>query len=166
VPILGKSATAVGSIMTEPIYLTPAEVAAILRVHPRTVLRLAQQDATMPATRVGAKLVRFEKAALERWLARKRPRLAQRSTQEVGHVAAADRWSAWFHRSEERRDEDLGRRRATRGRSPEPRGDAGDHRAVGSGSSRRESIPSEKPEKGPDHPHGPQPGPKRGGETA
>ena len=69
------------AVATEPIFLTPGEVAAILRVHPRTVLRLAQQDATMPATRLGTKLVRFEKAALDRWLARKRPRLAQRSTQ-------------------------------------------------------------------------------------
>ena len=71
-------------IVTEPVYLTPAEVGAILRVHPRTVLRLAQQDATMPATRLGTKLVRFEKAALDRWLARKRPRLAQGSTQAAG----------------------------------------------------------------------------------
>lgn len=67
--------------MTEPVYLTPAEVAEILKVHPRTVLRLAQQDPTMPATRIGTRLVRFEKAALERWLARKRPRLAQGPTQ-------------------------------------------------------------------------------------
>ena len=55
------------AVATEPIFLTPGEVAAILRVHPRTVLRLAQQDATMPATRLGTKLVRFEKAALDRW---------------------------------------------------------------------------------------------------
>jgi excisionase family DNA binding protein len=54
--------------VTEPVYLTPAEVAEILKVHPRTVLRLAQQDATMPATRIGTRLVRFEKAALERWV--------------------------------------------------------------------------------------------------
>ena len=69
--------------MTEPVYLTPAEVAAILRVHPRTVLRLAEQDATMPAIKLGTRLVRFEKAALDRWLARKRPRLAQSPTQAV-----------------------------------------------------------------------------------
>jgi len=67
--------------MAEPIYLTPAEVAAILRVHPRTVLRLAQQDATMPVIRLGTRLVRFEKAEFERWMARKRPRLAQSPTQ-------------------------------------------------------------------------------------
>jgi len=69
--------------VTEPVYLTPAEVAAILRVHPRTVLRLAEQDATMPAIKLGTRLVRFEKAALDRWLARKRPRLAQSPTQAV-----------------------------------------------------------------------------------
>jgi len=67
--------------MTAPVYLTPAEVGAILRVHPRTVLRLVQQDATMPAIKLGTRLVRFEKAALDRWLARKGPRLAQSPTQ-------------------------------------------------------------------------------------
>src|SRR5436309_7852251 len=70
-----------GCIVTEPVYLTPAEVALILRVHPRTITRLAQQDATMPAAWFGKRLVRFEKAALDRWLARKRPRLAQGSAQ-------------------------------------------------------------------------------------
>jgi excisionase family DNA binding protein len=68
-------------------YLTPSDVARILRVHPRTVLRLAQQDATMPVTRLGPRLIRFEKTAFYRWLARKRPRLAQQSTQ-VGPPAA------------------------------------------------------------------------------
>jgi excisionase family DNA binding protein len=63
------------------VYLTPDDVARILQVHPRTVLRLAEQDATMPATRLGPRLIRFEKTALYRWLARKRPRLAQQSTQ-------------------------------------------------------------------------------------
>lgn len=70
-----------GCILTEPAYLTAAEVGAILRVHPRTVLRLALTDPSLPATRLGTRLVRFEKAALERWLARKRPRSAQGSTQ-------------------------------------------------------------------------------------
>src|SRR5204863_1179388 len=79
--VAGDAGAHATRVATEPIFLTPGEVAAILRVHPRTVLRLAQQDATMPATRLGTKLVRFEKAALDRWLARKRPRLAQRSTQ-------------------------------------------------------------------------------------
>ncbi len=65
----------------EAVYLTPDDVARLLQVHPRTVLRLAQQDATMPVTRLGTRLIRFETTALHRWLARKGPRLAQRSTQ-------------------------------------------------------------------------------------
>jgi excisionase family DNA binding protein len=63
-----------------PSYLTPQQVADMLQVDERTVLRWAQQDASMPTTRIG-RVVRFEKAALDRWLARKRPRSAQGSTQ-------------------------------------------------------------------------------------
>ena len=66
--------------MTLPSYLTPQQVANMLQVDERTVLRWAQQDASMPVTRIG-RVIRFEKAALDRWLARKRPRLAQGSTQ-------------------------------------------------------------------------------------
>ena len=66
--------------MTLPSYLTPKQVADMLQVDERTVLRWAQQDAYMPATRIG-RVIRFEKTALERWLARKRPRSAQGSTQ-------------------------------------------------------------------------------------
>jgi excisionase family DNA binding protein len=36
-----------------PQYLTPAEVATMLQVHPATVYRWAASDASMPATRVG-----------------------------------------------------------------------------------------------------------------
>ena len=66
--------------MTLPSYLTPQQVANMLQVDERTVLRWAQQDASMPVTRIG-RVIRFEKAALDRWLARKRPRLAQGSAQ-------------------------------------------------------------------------------------
>ena len=63
-----------------PVYLTPDDVAAMLKVDDRTVLRWAQQDASMPATRIG-RVVRFEREPLMRWLARKRPRSAQGPTQ-------------------------------------------------------------------------------------
>jgi excisionase family DNA binding protein len=66
--------------VTLPSYLTPQQVADMLQVDERTVLRWAQQDASMPATRIG-RVIRFETNALERWLARKRPRSAQGSTQ-------------------------------------------------------------------------------------
>lgn len=62
-----------------PAYLTPADVATMLQVHERSVLRWAAADATMPVTRVGGRVVRFERAALLRWLAAKQPRLARRS---------------------------------------------------------------------------------------
>ena len=66
--------------MTMPVYLTPRQVADMLQVDERTVLRWAAQDASMPATRIG-RVIRFEREPLLRWLGRKRPRLAQRSTQ-------------------------------------------------------------------------------------
>jgi excisionase family DNA binding protein len=45
----------------------------MLQVDERTVLRWAQHDASMPATRLG-RVVRFEREPLLRWLARKHPR--------------------------------------------------------------------------------------------
>jgi excisionase family DNA binding protein len=48
-------------------YLTPAEVAAMLRVSPKTISRWVLRDSSMPVTRVG-RVVRFEVEALERWL--------------------------------------------------------------------------------------------------
>jgi excisionase family DNA binding protein len=41
----------------------------MLRVSSRTVERWAKEDATMPVTRIG-RLLRFERGALEAWLAR------------------------------------------------------------------------------------------------
>jgi excisionase family DNA binding protein len=58
-----------------PIFLTARAVADMLRVDERTVLRWAQQDASMPATRLG-RVVRFEREPLLRWLARKHRRAA------------------------------------------------------------------------------------------
>jgi len=63
-----------------PAFLTPQQVAEMLQVNERTVLRWAAEDASMPATRIG-RVIRFEREPLRRWLARKRPRLAQGSTQ-------------------------------------------------------------------------------------
>lgn len=63
------------SLPALPIFLTAREVADMLRVDERTVLRWAQHDASMPATRVG-RVVRFERDLLLRWLARKQPRAA------------------------------------------------------------------------------------------
>jgi excisionase family DNA binding protein len=62
-----------------PTFLTARQVAAMLHVDERTVLRWAQHDASMPATRLG-RVVRFEREPLLRWLARKQPRSARQFT--------------------------------------------------------------------------------------
>jgi excisionase family DNA binding protein len=71
------------SVPALPIFLTARDVADMLRVDERTVLRWAQQDASMPATRVG-RIVRFERELLLRWLARKQPRAARRLAPGAG----------------------------------------------------------------------------------
>jgi len=72
---------------TLPAYLTPADVATMLKVHERSVLRWAAADATMPVTRLGGRVVRFERMALLRWLERKQPRLARRSAHGAAQTA-------------------------------------------------------------------------------
>jgi excisionase family DNA binding protein len=59
-----------------PMFLTARQVADMLQVDERTVLRWAQHDASMPATRLG-RVVRFEREPLLRWLSRKQPRFAR-----------------------------------------------------------------------------------------
>jgi excisionase family DNA binding protein len=75
-----------------PTYVTPQQVAEMLQVDERTVLRWAQHDASMPATRLG-RVVRFERELLLRWLARKQPRstgsLTSTSAKGVGPSCAA-----------------------------------------------------------------------------
>jgi excisionase family DNA binding protein len=51
-------------------YLTADEVATHLQLDRSTVYRLADSDPSFPATRIGRSL-RFERGALERWLAGK-----------------------------------------------------------------------------------------------
>jgi excisionase family DNA binding protein len=68
-----------------PSYLTAAQVAEMYQVDPATVYRWAATDASMPATRIGG-TVRFEAAALYRWLAARtqRSRRPLTSNQSVG----------------------------------------------------------------------------------
>jgi excisionase family DNA binding protein len=63
-----------------PLFLTAQQVAEMLQVDERTVLRWAHRDASMPATRLG-RVVRFEREPLLRWLALKRPRVARSVSQ-------------------------------------------------------------------------------------
>ena len=55
------------------VYLTPQDVASMLQVNQRTVLRWAAEDPSMPTFRMG-RVIRFEQVALVCWL-RKRGRL-------------------------------------------------------------------------------------------
>jgi excisionase family DNA binding protein len=64
----------------EPAYLTPGEVARLLQVSEKTVLRWSLEDATMPVLRRGG-VVRFHRERLEAWLARQEPRSARQVTQ-------------------------------------------------------------------------------------
>ena len=57
-----------------PVYLTPENVADMLQVDQRTILRWAAEDTSMPTVRIG-RVIRWEQAALKRWLARKRGRI-------------------------------------------------------------------------------------------
>jgi excisionase family DNA binding protein len=52
------------------VYLSATDVAKLLGVSPKTVSRWALTDPTMPATRIG-RTVRFDEAALHRWLTTK-----------------------------------------------------------------------------------------------
>ena len=73
-----------------PVFLTAQQVAEMLQVDERTVLRWAQRDASMPATRLG-RVVRFEREPLLRWLAHKQTkcaRAASRAATEGATTAA------------------------------------------------------------------------------
>ena len=53
--------------VTEPTYLTPEQVAAMLQVSVRSVYRVAASDPTMPVLKLRGAL-RFPRERLERWL--------------------------------------------------------------------------------------------------
>ena len=61
----------------EPIYLTARQVADLVRVAEKTVLRWSLQDASMPVLRRG-RVVRFPRERLLVWLERQEPRAARR----------------------------------------------------------------------------------------
>ena len=74
-------------------YLTPLEVARMLRVHVKTILRLAKSDPSMPLVRLGPQVLRFPRQKLLLWLqaresGRSRGRSAHRSAHGgAGHVS-------------------------------------------------------------------------------
>jgi len=50
-----------------PVYLTPTEVAQLLRVSVKSVCRWVREDSSMPVLKIGGTL-RFRRERLERWL--------------------------------------------------------------------------------------------------
>jgi len=66
----------------EPVYLTALQVAELLQVDEKTVLRWSLQDASMPVLRRG-RVVRFPRERILAWLERLEPRSSRRSAQ--GH---------------------------------------------------------------------------------
>ena len=72
----------------EPAYLTALQVAELLQVDEKTVLRWSLQDASMPVLRRG-RVVRFPRERLLVWLERQEPRAARRSAQAQHKSPAA-----------------------------------------------------------------------------
>ena len=66
----------------EPNYLTALQVAELLQVDEKTVLRWSLQDASMPVLRRG-RVVRFPRERLLTWLERQEPRGARRSARSA-----------------------------------------------------------------------------------
>jgi excisionase family DNA binding protein len=59
--------THLASVPVTVVYLTPAEAASLLRVHPKTLMRWAREDPTFPVFKMGA-TVRYPRERLQRWL--------------------------------------------------------------------------------------------------
>jgi excisionase family DNA binding protein len=72
----------------EPAYFTALQVADLLQVDEKTVLRWSLQDASMPVLRRG-RVVRFPRERLLAWLERQEPRSARRSAQGQHKSSAA-----------------------------------------------------------------------------
>ncbi len=72
----------------EPAYLTALQVADLLQLDEKTVLRWSLQDASMPVLRRG-RVVRFPRERLLAWLERQEPRVARRSAQGQHKPSAA-----------------------------------------------------------------------------
>jgi excisionase family DNA binding protein len=70
-------------------FLTPAQVAEMLQISPKTVSRWALEDPSMPVTRMG-RTVRFEVEALERWLRAHGRRKAGSGVSQVAVNGAKD----------------------------------------------------------------------------
>jgi len=57
--------------VTEPRYLKPAEVAALLNVSKPTAMKLARTEG-LPMVQLGPRVYRFDRAAVEAWVEKRR----------------------------------------------------------------------------------------------
>lgn len=79
----GPSSSARPSAAALAVYLTPRQVAELIQVSEKTVLRWSLEDASMPVLRRGA-VVRFHRDRLMVWLERQEPRLTRQRTHDAG----------------------------------------------------------------------------------
>jgi len=85
--LVTEEAVTAGGRSSDLAYLTAADVADLLQVSTKTVSRWALEDSTMPTTKIG-RVVRFERAALMRWLQRHQPRRSAQVQRNAGSGAA------------------------------------------------------------------------------
>jgi len=67
---------------TAPLYLSASQVAELIQVDEKTVLRWSLEDATMPVLRRG-RVVRFPRERLLTWLERQEPRALVRDRHQI-----------------------------------------------------------------------------------
>lgn len=84
----GETATSEPAREQIKAYLTALQVADLLQVDEKTVLRWSLQDPSMPVLRRG-RVVRFPRERLLAWLERQEPRSARRSAQGQHKSAVA-----------------------------------------------------------------------------
>ena len=70
---LARRVREIGDSMRAEFYLTAAQVAEIVQVDEKTILRWSLEDASMPVLRRG-RVVRFPRERLLAWLERQEPR--------------------------------------------------------------------------------------------
>jgi excisionase family DNA binding protein len=71
----------------EPLYLSASQVAEIIQMDEKTVLRWSLEDASMPVLRRG-RVVRFPRERLLTWLERQEPRGSAQSRRKAVVEAA------------------------------------------------------------------------------
>jgi excisionase family DNA binding protein len=70
-------------------YISPAELAAFLGIHRKTLLKLAKKEPSMPALRISSETIRFPKRRVLAWLAsREQGRPGPRSAHKSAHGSA------------------------------------------------------------------------------